>query len=531
MSINKKFYPIILLVIGIVFFFIYILSYPRPISIDKLHGSFDAGNNLIPFFIRNFLESGSFKYPIPSYDGLPENITIAFTPRDTAQFNGYIVPKYSLGIFVGYSTVAAINRDIFLIITPLITVISIICLYILTKNFLNEKIGLIASLLAFSIPTIWINGLEIIRYDIVSLFFLMLGFSYFMKFSEKRDSKYFFLSNIFLITSIFYQYTYFIYILPLVLYSIFLKKKIKQNNALLIVLGITVFSLLPILLLNKELYGNFLTIGYQMESINVKEALGSSKASFFIFRSDFIIKYINMYLVESLPLLGLGIFIGILTLYTSRYKPKIKFYCYFFLYVTILTIVFYGSHSSWGLNEYAANAAFLRYLLPAFLLSMPILVSLILKINKKSAISLFSIFIITCFVTTLTSSYGFKDYYYYDNILADRYHDLVTLNTERDSVIITKYYDKNLFPDEQTLTAAYLGSTSKNIDPKKYRFWEYPLDFEVIGQKASYIANKNIPVYVVEISVKDLEQPLQKNGYVLQDMKIQGIELYKLKKI
>lgn len=529
MSINKKLYPIILLVIGIVFFFIYIMSYPRPVSIDRIN-IIEPGNNLILFFINNHLETGTYKYPIPSYGDLPENITRAFTPRDAAQFNSYLVPKYYLGIFVGYSTIAAINRDILLILTPLITIIAILFFYILTKKFFDEKIGLMASLLAFSIPAIWINGLQIFRYDIVSLFFLILGFFYFIQFSEKRNSKYYILSTIFLVTSILYQYTYIIYILPLVLYYIFLIPEIKRKNSLIIVAGIAAFFLIPILLLNNELYGNFLRTGYQMELINVEEALGSSEGSFLIFRPDFIIKYISMYLIDFLPLLSFGILIGVSALYRNKYETKIKLYGSYFLYIITLTIVIFGSHSSWGLNEYTANAAFLRYLLPAYLLSLPIFVNQILKLNKRSAISLFSIFIITCFVTTLTYSEGIIDNNNKIQLMS-KSHDLVTSNTEINSVIITIYSDKYLFPDRKTLTAAYLGATNKNIDTKKFRLWEFPLDYEIIGKKASYLANKNISVYILDISDKDLEQPLRKNGYMLQDMRIERIYLYKLVKI
>ena len=547
--ISKKSYPTILLIAGFVFFFIYMLSYPRPESADMLCGhTIYVQDNIGVFFIKNYAETGSMKYPIPYYDLLPSNLTTAFTPRDAAQVDGYIVPKYSLGIFVGIGTLVSINKDILLFITPLFAVLSVISLYILTRKIFGAKIGVITSLLAFTIPPMLVHGSRYCTIGAIpSAFFLLIGFFYFIKLLEKRDSKYYFLSTLFLACSIVYRYPTIIYIFPFLFYILFYNREIMKSKKMLIIIVTIICILVPILILNNGLYGSFLTTGYQTAVILTKKTLPYTGVagitpdnllmhvgSLLDFNPDFFLRYTEMYLIRLIPLYLLGFIMGLLFVKLNNPTKEVKYYCLYTVYIGLITVLFYGSHITHGLEMYTVMASFIRYSILLYLLMMPLFVIFLQKIanfDRRVVVSLISIFVIICLFNSFTLHRGIIDRHneYQTNT---NFYDSVILNTEPDSIIITRSADKILFPDRQTVTAHYMGVKSNDCDLKNRSFFNRPLDFEVIAHKAAYIANQGITVYVTDIdydNLHDFKQVLLKEGYTIEALGMKPHkEVYKI---
>jgi hypothetical protein len=126
------------------------------------------------------------------------------------------------------------------------------------------------------------------------------------------------------------------------------------------------------------------------------------------------------------------------------------------------------------------------------------------------------------------------------NGIYDRYNSLgtnegfynsVIRNTEPNSAIIVLNEDRLLFPSRAVLLAPYLGVNYTSLDLKKQSFFKLPLNLTAIAQKAGYMANMGIPVYIVERIVdKDFKSALYNNGYKLKviDLGLGYNKLYKL---
>lgn len=526
--------PFIILILALVFFFIYTFSYPRTSSFDSLYGFENPGNNLFSVFSKQYAETGSFKYPVPYQGQLPRDIELAFTPRDAAQYNGYIVPKFFLGSLLCWGTIASIDKDILLIITPLTAVFMVIALYLIVRKFFGEKIALLTSAIAFVFPVSLWWGAQLLTDAFISLLFLLLGLYYFVKLSESRERKYYFLSALFLANALFHRYEWLFLILPLLIYAIFIKRGMAWNKRSLIVVGTAAFSLVPILLLNKELYGDFLVTGYQVEADMVAEITGLTGMSYIIgFEPEFISRYVGMYIIEFVPLLTLGFILGLFVRF--RDKEKSRYLALYALYVIIISSVYYGSDVTWGFDTYQVNATFTRHLLPGYLLAMPFLAVVIDKVkgmNKIIWLSLVSIIVATGVVTAFVGPNGIAERN--ERILDYReFHDAVIEKTEPNSIIIARYYDKILLPDRDVLNVTYLAfPTSRELDPEEFRPWEVPPDLYLLGHRAAYIANQGIPVYITEVGTNDLDalkEVLFQEGYTIESLGVNpNKDVYKI---
>jgi hypothetical protein len=472
--------------LAVLFLFIYIFSYPRPASIDLVYGCNDPTNAISPSFIEDFLERGSFQHPVPYYGVYPENITIAFTPRDGAQYGGYIVPKYSLGMFIFSVPFAFLFKNFLLVYMPIMAVLVVVALYIFARDMFNERVALTSAIFAFVLPTIWVCANEILYGDLPACFFFLLGIIY-------LNRKSYTLSALLFSISVAFRYPQLMLVALAYLFEIWRGMSLRN----LVSSGmIGIIPAIPLVLLNKDLYGSYLTTGYQVEAANVQAVLGSDVAKSFAiqFRPDFIYQYASMYIFGVLALLFLGIFLGL-----RKNRPS------FAIVSFVITFLYYGSHSSWGLNTYAINAAILRYLLIPLLLLIPVFANYIIHTSRKRvAFLLAGCYIIISIMATVYLPDGIIDTY--DQVAQGvRTHDIVMQSTEPNSVIITPFDDKKLYPDRNTLTAAYLAAIEPS-DPEGDRFWEYPLDYSVIRQKATYLKNTGIAVYFLGVPLKQISE-------------------------
>jgi hypothetical protein len=533
----RKKASLIILLMALVFFCIYTFSYPRTSSVDSLYGFENPEDNLCLLFSKQYAETGSFKIPVPYQGQLPRDIQLAFTPRNCVQYDGYIVPKFFIGSLLCWGVIASIDENILLILTPLTAVFVVLALYITARKFFGEIVALITSTIAFVFPVSLWWGSEILTAGFVPVFFLPLGLYYLVKLSESQEKKYYFLTSLFFASAILCRYEWIILILPLLIYVMFIKRGIGWNKRSLMVVAMAVFSFVPILLINKNLYGGYFTTGYQVEADIITEATGVSGLGYFFgFEPGFISRYIRMYIIEFVPLLTIGFIVGLFAIIKT--KNKGRYLAIYTLWVIVISAVYYGSDVTWGFDTYWVNADFTRHLLPGYLLAMPFLAVMIMKLkrmNKAIGISLLSIFAATCVVTAFAGPNGIADRN--NGVLANRgFHDVAIEKTESNSIIIIRNYDKILFPDRDILNATYLAfPNSSKIIPKEKRAWDIPPDMQILAKKAEYIANQGIPIYVTELSssaLKTFNQALLQDGYTTEALGISSLtEVYKIVKV
>lgn len=535
---NRK-TSLIVLSFALIFFFIYMFSYPRTSSLDSIYG-FDESNTINYLFPSVLYgETGSFKYPVPYQGQLPRDIELAFTPRDAAQYNGYIVPKFFLGALVIWGTIASFDKDILLVIQPLMATFIVLALFLITRKLFSEKIALITSAIAFVFPVVWLLGLELLYNRVPAVFFFLLGLYYFIKLSESKDRKYYFLTTLFLASSIFTRYDMVLMIPPLLFYLVFIDRGIALSRKSLIAIAIFAFSLAPILLLNKELFGNFFVTGYQVEANNVVEATGYEGASyFFAFKTAYISRYIQQYMINFAPLLTLGFILGLFVIF--RDKVRNKYFAIYALYAVIILSLFHGGDVTYGFDKYYVNSAFSKHLLIGYSLMMPLLAIAILevkRINQKAAMLLISTLLVTSIVYGFTGPGGVMDNFH--NIEKNReFYNMILQKTEPNSVIVVSFTGKFLFPVRNTLYAPMLAPpdlTSINIED--YRLPDIRPDPTLLARKAAYMVNQGIPVYITELmdnnELKDLKNALSKDGFTVKELGImrdnqQKTEVYKI---
>ena len=155
--------------------------------------------------------------------------------------------------FMGYTQIA--SRIVSLIFGSL----SILVVYLISKEFFDEKISIVSAFLLAIAP--FHIKLTIAEQDVMAMFFVLIGMLLFIKALKNNKLKYFALSGIFLGLSIYSKVYTLLFIPSLLLYFIYFNKRLKnkiltKNNSkkvLIFLLAIFIFTI-PALTHNYLLY-------------------------------------------------------------------------------------------------------------------------------------------------------------------------------------------------------------------------------------------------------------------------------------
>jgi len=533
--------------ISFLFLMVYVYCYPRPDSADDLAGYFIYNDDSVTsFFLMHFADSGCLKIPVPYLDQFSPDITIAFTPRDVAQYDGFLVPKYFLGTFFGIGTSIMLYKDIFLIYTPIFTVLMVFGLFLLTRQIFGKIIALISSIIAFGLPCIIIWGS---RFDTIgavqSTFFLLMGFFYFIKFVDTKENRFCLLFTIFFSVSVYYRYPNAMFIIPFVFYILIIHKDIITKQVILLGVVVPVLILIQVLFLNKELYGDYLTTGYLIASRMIGRTLPGTVlrpddpvgyiTSIFGINLGFMMKYLSNYLIYIMPLISFGSLLGSCQILKHRSKNHARYLLGYSLYLLIVILVFYGSHPTSGIGEFIMSASFIRYLLPLYLLIIPAFAYFLIHLSRtKKYLTFVIIFVLIVghISFSFSSPAGIIDRF---NAVSSSkvFSEFVMNTTQPEGLILTQYTDKSLIPDRNIIVAIFLAPPSNGFDFAKDRFYTLPPDEGKIAYNLSLIANKNIPIYITdEFNEAKLNEQFSTYGYKLDavDPSTSANRLYKLSK-
>lgn len=334
-----------------------------------------------------------------------------------------------------------------------------------------------------------------------------------------------------------------------VLVWFFYAKRLGLLKLVIALCGFTI-ALLPAAYFNQMLYSAPLYGGYNEmnRSLDDISRAGSGIADSFLTDSDQLKEYLRViynnvfyfglkpqqslfmaeqYIWRMFPALSKFFLLGVLVVIILNIRrPEKKYLAYFlaFLILSAILIVYYGSwkfNDNPNPNRYTIGNSYTRYWLPIYLLMMPIAALAIVRlsrallfIGRKAAArwqkiiasgiqAVFVLFFIVSGVDFVM--YGSEEglaHLYYNN-MRDKEHVLEVIElTEAEGIIITRYYDKFLFPERRIIMGTITNEeVLKAAGKLVYRYPVYYYNFYLNSEDIAYLNARKLPPYGLEIAL------------------------------
>lgn len=250
---------------------------------------------------------------------------------------------------------------------------------------------------------------------------------------------------------------------------------------------------------------------------------------YFGFDSEQSLEMAQHYIVDMFPYLLALFLLGLLILIIKnihRFRKKYLTYFLVFLVLSAILIFYYGS---WEFNDnpdpnrFTIGNSYTRYWLPIYLMMMPIAALAIMRVsralaltikqplskNRKKIIAGFQMVIVTVFAVisldfVLFGSEEGLIHLYYNNIREKTLIQRVFSQTEDESIIITRYYDKFLFPDRRVIMGNISNEEILTASSKLARHYPvYYYNFYLNEADVNYLNDRKLPTYNLEIEFKE----------------------------
>ncbi|MFA5644078.1 MAG: hypothetical protein WC928_00930 [Patescibacteria group bacterium] len=404
-------------------------------------------------------------------------------------------------------------------LTPFFATVGLFFYYLLMKLFFGPKNGLVSFFLLFSLPVLFYYSTRSMFHNVLFLTFFIIGLYFFSYLIQKKPIKYqavskkdyykkifsfdfiyASLAGIFMGLTIAVRSSELVWLLPAGLLFLILKWKNIKFFRLSIFFSFIVLTLLPIfynnqILYNSPFYGGYYEMNKSLEDIS--QASGGILKSIFsghlgdikdfsetIFNTVF---YFGFNPIQSLKMFfryGVQMFwylfwpalLGFIYLLAFGRKILFKIWPYILSWVLLsLILVFY--YGSWRFvdnpdpKSFTIGNSYTRYWLPIYIGLIPLASFFILNLAKiffflrnKKALQIINI-VIPIMAVVLFSFLSFKFVYSGSEEGLNRYStnlqnakaevERVLLLTENNSVIITEYHDKFLFPERKVIVGRF----------------------------------------------------------------------------
>ncbi|MGH7204030.1 MAG: glycosyltransferase family 39 protein, partial [Candidatus Levyibacteriota bacterium] len=343
-------------------------------------------------------------------------------------------------------------------ITPILALLGGLFLYMLSLSIYNKKTALLTGLLLFILPPYWFwANMDLFNNMGASVF--LIGTVVFTLYALKtKKLAYYILTGVALGINNFFRFTDIIYCLPLLSVVFVFRKEVIYKYLLATTIAYLIV-ISPLFITNKQLFGNFLSFGYTAsDDSGIKEHVPFimavvNKLTFFLLPSGFhpmrIFANVYTYIIAFVPLFFIFMILGVTNIYNNR-TTLAKAYIIYFVILSIVILVYYGGGVYWGLDYFTLDSSYIRYFLPIYIFSIPIIANLVLTFPKKISILLLSVVIITSIINVHTVKSG----------IIEMNLRRISSNTQKDNllkliptnaVVITTYSDKVIFPERKVL--------------------------------------------------------------------------------
>lgn len=242
---------------------------------------------------------------------------------------------------------------------------------------------------------------------------------------------------------------------------------------------------------------------------------------YFGFNKSQSLQMAQHYILEMFPWLSLLFLLGSLLILGSLLRKwHFKYIAYFSLFVLISTILifYYGSwifNDNPNPNRFTIGNSYTRYWLPIYLMMMPIVALLIarfskaikylfkgeLKILGKRVASAFEISVLLFFSAwsinfVLFGSEEGLVHLYYNNLREKQSAEEIFSLTENEAIIITKYYDKFIFPERRVIMGTLPNDEILRSSQKLANYYPiYYYNFYLNEADVAYLNERKLLAY------------------------------------
>jgi len=392
-------HQLILLILGVVFLLLY--SYLNLVTPQR----FNSPDEMTNYF---WLERWTADQELQLFEKLNPEVGNVIHPRSTnINILGEIVPGAFLGFILIYGSLAKIfSLWLVKFLTPILAVIAVWCLYGIVKQIFSARIALISSVLLFLLPPWWYYAARGFLPNVAFVSLLIIGFWFLTLKSEIRNWKLeigsYLLGGLFIGSALIIRPSEIIWLGVVFLGLVIVYYKKVNWLGLILFLAIIILLFIPVLSLQQSLYGDYLTTGYSQLNAEVG-LVGGGEVQNFILPFGFHPKtaflnswhyYMKMLWWYFWPLVialiwFLGTAVGSWRLAVSKptansQQPTANQWVYLFIFAFIMDwlMIYYGS---WLVRDNISGhqtigTSYLRYWLPAFVASLPLIAWLIVKI-------------------------------------------------------------------------------------------------------------------------------------------------------
>jgi len=547
----KKYWRIIIITIAAICFFIGTASFNYFTQTKDFVKWLSPDESANYNFTKLYAQEGELMF-FERYNILAHDI---IHPRSVRSDFGYLKPVSFLGVILIYGKIASLTTyKIIPYLTPLFAAIGIVFYYLLVKMIFGKRNALISALILsvfpplvyYSARSMFHNVLFVILL-IISLYFACLSVKKRVKSSNisKVGVKFIDilpnlsagLSGIFLGLTIITRSSELIWLAPVCLIIWLANIKKFGFVKLIIFVACLFFALTPAMYWNKILYQSYWRGGYNemnqsiinitsasseilkggvVNSEAIRNGLTEIKNNFFHFGWQPVksLKMLYFYFVKMFYWIFWPAFFGFLLLLLKIKKWRAKHYVYLITLFTAAAVLisYYGSwdfHDNPDPKSRTIGNSYTRYWLPIYLGAIPLAVIFLVKLSnlfkKKFLIYGFRILMIllVCFISIrfvlIGSEEGLIKTAQQQLIVRAEYEQILKL-TENNSVIITQYHDKLLFPARKVIIGLFNDpNMTKEYAVLAKKLPVYYYNFTFPEKDINYLNNKKLPEFSLKI--------------------------------
>ncbi len=458
-----------------IFFFVYSSFYLLTSAASSKFNSPDEAANY--FFIKNYVASGTLKVFEPL------NLTAGgmIHPRSVAVVGGYLVPGSFLGLILIYGWLAKIfTLGIVWWLTPFFAGAAVFCFYGILKNIFDRKIAFWSAFLLLIHPAFWYYASRGLFPNILFVALLLIGFYFLVgrenspqsPFSKGGSKGGFIPAGLFFGLALTVRLSEIVWVGgALILLFLIYRKNVKWLPTVLFL----IFAALPfisVLAWNRAIYGDPLITAYNLGG---GSAVGGGmawlvSAAKFIFPFGLEIKnvlknfstyFVGMFWWFAIPA-ALGLIVFLKRMILGKLDKKIKTYLLVGGFISLFLFIYYGSWFFYDnpAKEASIGTSYVRYWLPVYILSLPLVAFILIKLVdfirplKEKIFAAVLCFIFILFGVNLTFfdkndglAYVYKNVNDYAAIAKS-----VDLLIPSEAVIIVDRADKIFFPEHRVVS-------------------------------------------------------------------------------
>jgi len=459
----------ILILLIAVFFFVYSSFYLGTAVASSKFNSPDETANF--FFIRNYVESGTLKVFEP-LNFLAEG---RIAPRSIAAVDGYLVPGSFFGLILIYGWLAKIfTLNIVWFLTPFFSGAAVFCFYKILGKVFDRRIAFWSALLLLAHPAFWYYASRGFFPNVLFISLLIIGF-YFLAGRETpkttvRNYIEYILAGLFLGLALTVRLSEAIWVggVLFLLWIIYRKQVVWLRIILFLVFAF--LSFVPVLAYNQIFYGNYFRTAYTLgggAALGEVSWFSSVVKLFFPFGLEVknVLKFFSTYFVGMFWWLAAPLTFGLIVflkkLIAGKLDKKVKTYLLVGGLASLFLFCYYGSWFFYDnpAKEASIGTSYVRYWLPAYILSLPFIVFALIKLVefvnfRKKILAAILCLIYLLFGIQLTFL-DKNDGLAYVSANVKSYAEIArTVNSiiPSDAVIVVDRADKIFFPEHRVIS-------------------------------------------------------------------------------